>query len=141
MVCLAYSQSPDGAADPCDHVMIVEIDAASPTPPYEQVRTQVTTMIETGVLAPGAYLPSIRQLANDLGLATRTVARAYQELEASGLVRSRVGHGTVVADPAKQLSRGEIQARLAEAARSYLSTARLLGVPPSEAIQALRLVD
>lgn len=69
------------------------------------------------------------------------MAGPYQELEANGLVHSRVGHGTVVTDPRKRLSGMEIQVRLAEAARSYLSTARLLGVPTDEAIQALRLVD
>jgi DNA-binding transcriptional regulator YhcF (GntR family) len=118
----------------------VEIDPSSPTPPYEQIRSQVATLIEAGRLAPGTSLPTIRQLANDLGLATRTVARAYHELEAAGLVISRVRHGTSVASPRHRLSTSEIQLRLTEAARSYLRTSRLLGVCVEDAIQALRSV-
>lgn len=118
--------------------MIVEIDPSDPTPPYEQIRTQITTMIQTGVLAPGTRLPPIRQLANDLGLATRTVARAYQELDANGLVHSRARHGTTVTQPPGRLSKMEIQKHLSEAALTYLNTARLLGIPTGDAIKALR---
>lgn len=119
-------------------MMIIEIHPSDPTPPYEQVRTQVAMMIQTGVLAPGTRLPPIRQLANDLGLATRTVARAYRELEAEGLVHSRVRHGTVVTRPGGRLSETEIHRQLTEAARAYLNTARLLGIPDDDAVHALR---
>jgi DNA-binding transcriptional regulator YhcF (GntR family) len=77
--------------------VILRIDASAPTPPYAQLREQLTTMIRTGVLAEGHRLPPIRQLANDLGLAPNTVARAYRELEAAGLLQTRGRHGTEVA--------------------------------------------
>ena len=77
--------------------MIIRVDPGSPTPPYEQIRAQVATMIEVGTLPPGTQLPPIRQLAADLGLAANTVARAYRELELEGFVTSRVRHGTTVA--------------------------------------------
>jgi DNA-binding transcriptional regulator YhcF (GntR family) len=77
--------------------MIIEVDPASPTPPYEQIRAQIATMVEAGALPAGTQLPTIRQLAADLGLAANTVARAYRELEVQGLVVSRVRHGTTVA--------------------------------------------
>lgn len=118
--------------------MNVEIDPSSPVPPYEQIRVQIALLIEAGLLTPGTFLPTIRQLANDLGLATRTVARAYRELEVAGLVVSRVRHGTSVADPKQRLSTSEVQLRLAEAARSYLRTSRLLGVSVEDAVRALR---
>jgi DNA-binding transcriptional regulator YhcF (GntR family) len=51
------------------------------------------------VLGEGDRLPSIRQLAGDLGMATNTVQRAYRELEAHGLIESRGRHGTVVLAP------------------------------------------
>ncbi|MGQ0678332.1 MAG: GntR family transcriptional regulator [Actinomycetota bacterium] len=58
--------------------MILEVDPRSATPPYEQLRQQVTALVRAGALAEGAGLPAIRQLANDLGLAGGTVARAYR---------------------------------------------------------------
>lgn len=116
--------------------MFIEVDPASPVPPFEQLRAQFATMIASGVLLPGDQLPPIRQLAADLGLAVNTVARTYRELEAVGLVRSRVRHGTTVAGtPANA---GEIRRRLDEAAKLYATTADRLGVPAEDAIDALR---
>lgn len=117
--------------------MIVEVDPGSATPPYEQIRAQVTTMITTGVLPTGTQLPPIRQLAADLGLAANTVARAYRELETAGLVTSRVRHGTTVAPHTATLTRAEIRSRLQDAARSYAALARQLGVPPADAEAAV----
>lgn len=117
--------------------MIIEVDTTGPVPPYEQIRAQLATMIASGALTSGSRLPTVRQLAADLGLAVNTVARAYRELEAAGLVISRVRHGTVVAErPA--LSPDEVRRRLTEAARAYAVAARQLGVPPEVAVRAAR---
>ena len=118
--------------------MIVEVDPASAVPPYEQIRTQIETMIATGVLAPGSHLPSIRQLAGDLGLAVNTVARSYRELETRGLVITRVRHGTTVAPRQATMTPAETQRRLSEAAKTYLTAARILGVSVDDAIAELR---
>lgn len=119
--------------------MIVEVDPGSAVPPYEQIRVQLATMISTGTLARGAQLPPIRQLAADLGLAANTVARAYRELEAQGLVASRVRHGTTVTGHAgARLSADEVRSRLDEAARVYAGLARQLGVADGEAAAAVR---
>lgn len=115
--------------------MILEIDTASPVPPYEQIRAQLAASIESGELAEGARLPAIRQLAGDLGLAPGTVARAYRELETSGLVISRVRHGTTVAARARPTA-AQSRARLAEAARVYAAAARTLGLTRDQAIAA-----
>ncbi|MBA2280954.1 MAG: GntR family transcriptional regulator, partial [Acidimicrobiia bacterium] len=74
--------------------MIVTVDPSAALPPFEQVRSQLATMIRTGQLAGGTQLPPIRQLAKDLGVANGTVARAYSELERHGLVVARGRHGT-----------------------------------------------
>jgi GntR family transcriptional regulator len=118
--------------------VIVEVDAGSAIPPYEQIRAQIETMIATGVLAPGSHLPSIRQLAGDLGLAVNTVARSYRALEQRGVIVTRVRHGTTVAPRRPTMSAAETQGRLAEAAKTYLTTARILGVSLDDAIAALR---
>lgn len=116
--------------------MNVEIDPSSPLPPYEQLRLQIATMIEAGVLPPGAQLPPIRQLADDLDLAPGTVARAYRELDAQGLTSARPRRGTVVTEQ-PTLSADERRHRLAAAAAAYALTARQLGAEPQAAVDEL----
>ena len=67
-------------------------------PPGEQIKAQIRGFIATNELPAGTRLPSVRQLARDLGIAAGTVAKAYQDLEAQGLLSSRRGSGTRVAD-------------------------------------------
>ena len=117
--------------------MIIQVDPASPTPPYEQIRGQIAIMIEAGTLAAGAQLPTIRQLAADLGLAANTVARAYRELELEGHVISRVRHGTTVADR-PTLAGPQARRRLDEAAQAYATLARQLGIDPAQAEAQIR---
>jgi len=75
---------------------MITVDNSSPVPPFEQVRAQLATQIADGLLVPGTRLPTVRQLADDLGLAVNTVARSYRELEAAGMVETRGRGGTVV---------------------------------------------
>lgn len=75
----------------------IVIDLETATPPYEQVQTQISSLIAVGELPPGTRLPTVRSLAADLGVAAGTVARAYKELEAAGLVTTNRRQGTVVA--------------------------------------------
>ena len=93
-------------------------------------------MIVAGSLAVGARLPSIRQLASDLGLAPGTVARAYRELEAEGPVSSRVRHGTVVQPT--QGAASYRRAQLEEAARGCALAVLRLGRSEEEAVSAVR---
>ena len=74
----------------------ITVDVGSPTPPYEQIRSQIAAYVHSGLLAEGDRLPTMRALAADLGVATGTVARAYAELESAGLVAGRRRTGTVV---------------------------------------------
>jgi GntR family transcriptional regulator len=117
--------------------MIVSVDLDSPLPPYEQVRAQITTMVASGVLPPGSRLPAIRQLAADLGLAAGTVARAYRELEAAGVIISRGRHGTYIARP-PTLTPDQRAGQLRQAAASYAHLAEQLGAGPEETIRVLR---
>lgn len=95
--------------------MIIRVDGDSPVPPYAQVQEQITTMVRSGVLPPATRLPAIRHLAADLGVASGTVARAYRELEAAGVVATRGRHGTVVqaVDPAPADDVAEVAAAFA----------------------------
>jgi GntR family transcriptional regulator len=116
--------------------VILHIDPASPVPPYEQLRAQVSAMVRIGELGRGTRLPSIRQLANDLDLAGGTVARAYRELERDGVVETRGRHGTVgVGRDGPPYGQ---QTRLRRAAATFAAAARQLGAGDEEAVTALR---
>lgn len=117
----------------------IVVDPSSGVPPYEQIRAQVEVLVHAGHLRPGTSLPTIRQLAHDLGIAPGTVQRAYRELESAGLVESRRRGGTVVIEPsAPRATRTEREQRLATAARDLVATARSLGVDLEAAESALR---
>jgi GntR family transcriptional regulator len=118
--------------------MILRVDARSAVPPYEQVRAQVATMVATGVLPVGTRLPPIRQLAKDLGLAGGTVARAYRELEAAGVIVTRGRHGSFVAEPNGDPRRRVADEALAEAARAFAVQAHQLGADPEHALRLAR---
>ena len=107
------------------------------SPPYEQVRQQIADLIEAGVLAPGERLPPVRQLAGDLGLAAGTVARAYSILESGGLVETRRGGGTVVAQ-VREPSPAQRRAQLDHHARDYVAAVRRIGVERDDALDAVR---
>lgn len=113
--------------------MKIAVDAASPVPPYEQVRGQIAELAASGTLPPGTRLPTIRQLSGDLGLAPGTVARAYRELETAGVVVSRVRHGTTIARR-RAPTEAQRRARLADAAAAYAAVARALGADRDEAV-------
>lgn len=74
----------------------ISVDLQAATPPYEQIRSQIASLISLGDLPSGSKLPTVRALATDLGVAVGTVARAYKELEAEELITSQRRAGTVV---------------------------------------------
>ncbi len=106
------------------------VDPASHEAPFEQVRGQVEALIRSGRLVPGDRLPTVRALATDLGLAANTVARAYKELEAAGLVETRSRAGTVVAsgEHAAAAALGVLAAR-------YVAAARGAGITDAAAVE------
>ncbi|MFI9809486.1 GntR family transcriptional regulator [Streptomyces sp. NPDC052301] len=115
----------------------VRVDTASQVPPYAQIRAQLGALIVTGRLAEGDRLPTVRQLATDLGLAPGTVARAYRELETAGLIRTRRGAGSRVAAPPAGPTR-PYASELATLARDFTSSARALGADAEAVMAAVR---
>ncbi|MFF3866801.1 GntR family transcriptional regulator [Micromonospora sp. NPDC001898] len=113
--------------------MRIVVDQASPVAPYEQVRGQLAEQIGDGRLPVGTRLPTVRRLAGELGLAANTVARAYRELEAAGLLETRGRHGTFVAP-----GRDDAVDRLQRAAGGYAAEAARLGVAPDAALDLVR---
>jgi DNA-binding transcriptional regulator YhcF (GntR family) len=110
---------------------MITVDSNVPEPPYEQVREQVRAQVAAGELAPGTKLPTVRRLAGDLGLATNTVARAYRELEALGVIETRGRAGSVVTG-------GGVDRAAREAAHAYAERLKALGLDEAEGVRLLR---
>ena len=111
----------------------IAVDLSAAEPPFEQVRTQLADLIGRGSLAEGDRLPTVRALAADLGLAVNTVARAYKELEAEGLVTTRRRAGTVVAAGSQPLD-----VVLNRSAAEYAIRAARAGLSESAAVDLVR---
>jgi DNA-binding transcriptional regulator YhcF (GntR family) len=117
--------------------MILSVDASRALPVYEQVREQIRRMVAAGTLPPGVRLPTIRQLAADLGLAKGTIERAYELLEGDAVIERHGRNGTFVS-AAASWSRSEVTAGLDTAAEQLVIAARQLGADEDAAVAALR---
>ncbi len=120
----------------------ISVNLHSATPPYEQIRAQITSLIKVGALAPGTRLPTVRSLAADLGIAAGTVARAYKELEQSGLIETRRRNGTVVAgmpapSAATRMPAG-VGAEVIAAVDRYIRAGREAGLDDAALLAILR---
>lgn len=111
------------------------IDRRADTPPFEQLKDQIAEGRRTGALPSGHRLPPVRRLAEELGLVPNTVARAYRELEKSGVLETRGRAGTFITPP--DAAKHE---RARQAARDYLAAAQQWGLGPDEAVRLLREV-
>lgn len=113
--------------------MTLKIHIDEGAAPYEQVRAQIAEQARSGALPVGYRLPTVRGLAESLGLAANTVAKAYRALETDGVIETRGRNGTFVAavGPAAQRE-------AAEAARTYAERAVRLGLSEEEAAAAVR---
>ncbi|MDJ0393990.1 GntR family transcriptional regulator [Rhodococcus sp. G-MC3] len=77
--------------------MRIAVDAASKTPLFEQVRSGIFEQVRSGQLIAETKIPTVRGLAEELGIAPHTVAKAYKELEAQGVIEARGRLGTFIA--------------------------------------------
>lgn len=113
--------------------MTLKIHIDDSAPPYEQVRMQISEQARSGVLTVGHRLPTVRGLAQTLGLAANTVAKAYRALEADGVIETRGRHGTFVAAVGSAAERKAVTA-----AQTYAERARRLGLDEETALAAAR---
>lgn len=88
----------------------MNITLSGGTPAAEQIRDQLRGLISSGQLAADQRIPSVRQLAHDLGVAPGTVAKAYRTLEKDGILVTRIGAGTRVATTATTTPRPVLDA-------------------------------
>ncbi|WBB60219.1 GntR family transcriptional regulator [Streptomyces sp. WMMC500] len=108
------------------------VDQQAPEAPYEQVRAQISAQARGGVLPAGTKLPTVRGLAEQLGLAPNTVAKAYRALESDGVIETRGRHGSYVAAAGDAAHR-----EAAAAAQVYAQRAQRLGLDHGTALTAV----
>ncbi|MGW1957372.1 GntR family transcriptional regulator [Streptomyces sp. NPDC001920] len=113
--------------------MTLQIHIDDSAAPFEQVRAQISEQARAGVLPVGYRLPTVRGLAQSLGLAANTVAKAYRALESDGVIETRGRNGTFVAAAGSAAER-----ELATAAQAYVERARRLGSDEDTALAAVR---
>ncbi len=113
--------------------MDLRLDSLSDVAPFEQVRRGVVALVASGELVAGAKLPTVRALAEQLGLAANTVAKAYRELESDGVIETRGRNGSFV------LASGDSIQRSAQlAARQYADRVTELGLDPADALAIVK---
>src|SRR3989442_1060511 len=112
-----------------------------PAPVYVQIERRIRMGVADGTLQPGDHLPSVRDLARQLGLSPNTVGRAYAELSREGVIMARAGGGSEIAahdrlnQPALLRTRLE---RLRVLARQMAVRGLALGLEPDEIAEAVR---
>lgn len=113
--------------------MIITLSGSAP--PADQIHDQIRGLVASGLLAADEGLPSVRQLAKDLGVAPGTVAKSYRVLENEGFLVTRIGSGTRVNPSASVTSRPVL-----EAARRLVHTSVRHGTSVDDTIRILRAI-
>lgn len=110
----------------------IQISPDHPEPIYRQITTQLRELIVSGQLAPGSPLPSIRSLAQSLSCSVITTRRVYQELEQEGLLHTRQGLGTFVAEIESDKRQDVRRQTIYDALRKAVETGRRVNSTPEE---------
>lgn len=112
--------------------MIPDLDPKSPVPLYLQIIEQVRRLVAVGALHPGERFLTVRELGVRARVNRNTAARAIAELEREGIVRTRVGQGTFIADGAAAMPLREREAAIDQAIEKLVVEAHSLGIPTEE---------
>ena len=110
--------------------IIIDIDSA--TPLFSQLVTQIKEAVQNGQIKPGDPLPSIRQLANDLEMNNKTVAKAYRLLERDTVIETKGYRGTFIHPDAKANCTVDLNAWVTKQLTATISSFRKAGVTDSE---------
>lgn len=117
---------------------MIEIAPGDPRPLFRQIVDGIRRKVATGELPEGSRLPSVRALAQQLTINPNTVAKAYAELTAEGLIDSQKGVGLFISARRQRLSLAERRRRLDEAIEQLVCAVLPLGLPDDEVVERLR---
>lgn len=120
--------------------MNIIISNSSDLPIYEQITEQIKSMILKSELKEGDALPSMRTLAKDLKISVITTKRAYEELEASGFIKSYTGKGSFVAPKNMDLIKEENLKKIEASLTSAIELANKTGISNQELKEIFNLL-
>ena len=112
--------------------MRIIISNQSELPIYAQIKEQLKEQILNGQIPEGSTLPSIRQLAKEVGVSVITTTRAYSDLEAEGFIATMQGKGSVVLSKDNSMLREQYLMRIEEGLTTAIETARVMGLSNGE---------
>ena len=112
--------------------MLIQVDRTSSAQPWQQIYDQFLAHINSGQAAPGTRLPTVRQLAADLGVATETVAKVFRKLEKQGVIDTRGSRGSFVQKRGLKLAKAERRKRIGDKAAELFLTAAAVGASKEE---------
>ena len=112
--------------------MKIIISNQSELPIYAQIKEQLKEQILNGQIPEGSTLPSIRQLAREVGVSVITTTRAYSDLEAEGFIATMQGKGSVVLPTDNKLLREQYLLRIEEGLSTAIDTAKAMGMSREE---------
>ncbi len=118
---------------------MITVDYKDKRPIYEQLTANITEMVLSGELAPDCQLPSVRQLAVQLGINPNTIARAYNELERIGIVYSVAGKGSFISSDLSA-ARGEQMKKTEKKLSETVAEAKKLGITKERLLAIVREV-
>lgn len=113
---------------------VISVDTRDRKPIYEQLTSNIKSLVLRGILKPNEQLPGVRTLAVELAINPNTIQKAYAELERQGIIYSMQGRGSFVTDNVESLRTLECEHLLAEVERS-LAAAKEAGITKDEIVK------
>ena len=108
-------------------------------PIYEQITSQIKSMIMSGELKPGEVIPSMRPLAKSIHVSVITVQKAYEDLQRDGFIETGVGRGSFVSAQNKEFYLEEQQRRAEEHLQEAADIGRTNGIPVEKLMELLKI--
>lgn len=118
--------------------MKIIVSNQSELPIYAQIKEQLKEQILNGQIPEGSTLPSIRQLAKEVGVSVITTTRAYSDLEAEGFIATMQGKGSVVLSKDNSMLREQYLMRIEAGLTTAIETARAMGMSEEELMELFR---
>ena len=112
--------------------MKIIISNQSELPIYAQIKEQLKEQILNGQIPEGSTLPSIRQLAKEVGVSVITTTRADSDPEEEGFIATMQGKGSVVLSKDNSMLQEQYLMRIEEGLSTAIETARVMGLPKEE---------
>jgi GntR family transcriptional regulator len=112
--------------------MLLSIDENDSRPIYLQITNQIKEQVSNGMLQPGVELPSVRELADSLGINMHTVRSAYLKLREEGIIKLRLGRRAIIARRQLPLHNASLEASTEARLKEVITDALVTGLPTED---------